>query len=243
MKRHVISWSCGRRAAFTLIELLVVISIIALLLAVLLPALSGARERSRQINCSTNQRQIGMALYMYVNDNRDYIPPWRYKFNWSTYIFHTWVTMLYSYTNNRGRLWVCPTSPEAENAAGVDAAFPDPWTSSFYGFIWSQSVGINGAAFYDKLNPMSQIHNTSTLVYSGDGTGMNPAYYSPAQPNAWGFTNNYVYPDNGASYIMRHKGSANFLFIDGHVGASPEVEVRTWCTNMYTESPSHLLRR
>ncbi|MCC6581391.1 MAG: DUF1559 domain-containing protein [Phycisphaeraceae bacterium] len=57
-----------RAGAFTMIELLVVISIIALLLAILLPALKGARERSRQISCLSNIRQIGMALHGYAVD-------------------------------------------------------------------------------------------------------------------------------------------------------------------------------
>ena len=57
-----------RRAGFTLIELLVVISIIALLVALLLPALSAAREQARRIQCASNQRQQFLAYRMYVND-------------------------------------------------------------------------------------------------------------------------------------------------------------------------------
>ena len=62
----------ARRGAFTLIELLVVIAIISLLVAVLLPALAGARKAARQTKCLTQLRQLAVAQELYANDNRDY---------------------------------------------------------------------------------------------------------------------------------------------------------------------------
>ena len=60
---------------FTLIELLVVIAIISILASMLLPALSAARERARASRCTAQQKQIVMAVLLYANDSRDYIPP------------------------------------------------------------------------------------------------------------------------------------------------------------------------
>ena len=128
----------GKRKSFTLIELLVVIAIIAILAAMLLPALSAARERAKMSTCSGNLKQLALAFTQYIGDNNEYVPNssgyksgnaqgnnntkgpsywsrgfYNYKTTFKNYFWHT---QLIWYVNEAYNVMTCPGVPQVSTA-------------------------------------------------------------------------------------------------------------------------------
>ena len=204
--------------AFTLIELLVVISIIAILAAMLMPAIVMVRESARSSVCMSNQRQCVMAATQWGVDHEGYLMP----AIWS----ETLPTTHDKYENTlaslgvSGRVLLCPSS-RPQGVYGLNQTIvwggAGPGTPGDGVYLW----GENAQYFWDRGNTTtSAVRMPSEKIYFGD------SYY-------------YVlaYWDFSVLGGRRHRGRANLSWIDGHVSGEPQDYVSKYPTGGYFNSP------
>jgi len=100
-------------SGFTLIELLVVISIVALLVALLLPALQNARDAAKMAHCLSNERQIGVAMGVYINDHEGHLPVAGWRQTGSNVTQPHWYNVLAYESQMQPEAFRCPANPHS----------------------------------------------------------------------------------------------------------------------------------
>ena len=220
------------RKNFTLLELLLVISIIIMLAGMLLPALSKARERVKGIQCMNNQRQCGLALFQYGEDNNGVI---MLNYGISTI---TWAALL-NYKTMKEYFYNPPYFQslggdylKARDVMVCPSMIPNTWEALNFTYGVPYSYNDHPGSRYDEA--------TRPTSYSAfGGTEVIPSRLkAPSQffmvGDTWRsdtakqcYFVNLLNTDKPYRLHLRHSNQANILWADGHAGGTSITEIRT----------------
>lgn len=229
-----------KKQAFTLIELLVVISIIALLIAILLPALQGARDAAKSVACLSNERQLGIANHIYANDAKDYVVVvgdaalnttfWKLLAPYMGYDGGSPTNFTDGQMLGRDYL-VCPTGSRPSPGGEIR---PETY-GIHYLAMTSYEVLPTGPEWY-AFGSRRLAELSTSVTFFADARGI--FIYTP---NVWGLTTDTDgdgVPDSSATmgsdnqynrFDPRHSnGTGNVMLVDG---SAHSISILDWATN------------
>jgi prepilin-type N-terminal cleavage/methylation domain-containing protein/prepilin-type processing-associated H-X9-DG protein len=253
---------------FTLIELLVVIAIIAILAAILFPVFAKAREKARQITCLSNEKQIGLAITQYNQDNDEHFTT-AYAAGGNLYGgAYGWAGAIYPYTKSNA-LYKCPDDPTSGNAVsyGMNANLVMGQNACYQGTspvtlaqlqspsktvvlfelqndptTPANSQNVNGGEDFSAFGLGISGNNGCAIFSLGYSTDSYATGVSPqtTPPATYGVG---TYSGNGAFLASTgiHTGGANYLMADGHVKFLMPAAVSVGIDNPKANDPGTLV--
>jgi prepilin-type N-terminal cleavage/methylation domain-containing protein/prepilin-type processing-associated H-X9-DG protein len=216
------SWR-GRRSygrAFTLVELLVVIAIIALLAALLLPALGGAKVKAREASCLSNLRQIGLGMRMYADEHEGWLPTTTHGNPTNA----SWIYTLAPFLGGVDRVRACPADPQAAARLAVLGT----------SYIMNEYTSVDAVDPFGVVDPADSFRKLDALAHptetftvfecanAMDASLFNDHTHSRNWLGGWAAVTTDIQPDRHRSGGTRPDfsgGPANYLFADGHTAA------------------------
>jgi prepilin-type processing-associated H-X9-DG protein/prepilin-type N-terminal cleavage/methylation domain-containing protein len=209
--------------AFTLIELLVVIAIISILAAMLLPALSRAKESARSMRCLSQMRQIGLAVRLYAEENEDEFPRSQHsafshgQLTWGRAIASQLGFNKVTWTNLLSGVYHCPSDRRAAPwSYGQNVYFELGPADDYEGKpqIWRLTSSVN--------------HPSATVLFAESASSADHI-----MPNFW------VVPQDALDVAsLRHSKRSNYAFVDGHAEARAFRSIYDHTRNVDAWNPS-----
>jgi len=220
--RNTAATGSFKKRAFTLIELLVVIAIIAILAAMLLPALSKAKARAAQAYCYNNLKQMGLAMLIYVDEHKGLVPRGNDPLWWQVFIPYLGGTRASRDEYGRVKVYTCPSYPDKRQ---VMCYVVNAWTfSSTRDMTGREIIG---------LHSLSRIQRPVATIYFAENesapwrpifTATNVIIGSEDLNDVWS-PNHLPYGATGRALsnqrrvaARRHGEGGNLMFFDGHAG-------------------------